>query len=70
MNSKIFEKHLQRLADVLSEFDDVLVDAQENAVLSPNITDIRRRRLIAEIDNDLKDASFMSLCSWMSSPEG
>ena len=33
MNSKIFEKHLQRLADVLSEFDDVLVDAQENAVL-------------------------------------
>ena len=61
MNSKIFEKHLQRLADVLSEFDDVIIIAQENAVASPNITDIRRRRLIAEIDNDLSDIS-RSVC--------
>ena len=57
MNSAILEKHLQRLADVLSEFDDVIIIAQENSVASPNITDIRRRRLIAEIDNNLSDIS-------------
>ena len=57
MNLAILEKHLQRLSDVLSEFDDVIIIAQENAVPSPNITDTRRRRLIAEIDSDLSDIS-------------
>ena len=57
MHTAILEKHLQRLSDVLSEFDDVIIIAQENSVASPNITDIRRRRLIAEIDNDLSNIS-------------
>ena len=57
MNLAIFEKQLQRLADVLSEFDDTIIIAQENSVPVPNINDIRRRRLIAEIDNDLSDIS-------------
>ena len=55
MNSERLEKYLQRLAEALSEFDDALKDIQRKSVPSPNITDIRRRRLIAEIDNDLSD---------------
>ena len=52
MNLAILEKQLQRLSDTLSEFDDALIDAQMNSVPGPNITDIRRRRLLAEIDNE------------------
>ena len=57
MNLERLEKHLQRLSEVLSEFDDALVDAQENFVPSPSITDIRRRRLLTEINSDLLDIS-------------
>ena len=48
MNLAILEKHLQRLADTLSEFNDALIDAQMNSVPGPNITDISRQRLLAE----------------------
>ena len=57
MHSKILEKGLQKLSDALSEFDDALMDAQTNSVPSPNVADIQRRRLIAEIDSDLSDLS-------------
>ena len=57
MNLERLEKHLQRLSDTLSEFDDALIDTQENFVLSPSVTDIRRRRLLSEIDSDLSDIS-------------
>ena len=57
MNLAILEKHLQRLADTLSEFNDALIDAQMNSVPGPNITDISRQRLLAEIDSDLSDIS-------------
>ena len=57
MNLAILEKQLQRLADTLSEFDDALIDAQMNSVPGPNITDIRRQRLLTEIDSDLSDIS-------------
>ncbi len=57
MHTAILEKHLQRLSDVLSEFDDVIIIAQENSVASPNITDIRRRQLLRGIDNDLSNIS-------------
>ena len=57
MHTAILEKHLQRLADVLSEFDDAFTDAQMKFVPDPSETDTRRRRLIAEIDNDLSDIS-------------
>ena len=55
MNLAILEKQLQRLADTLSEFNDALIDAQMNSVPGPNITDIRRQRLLAEIDSDLSN---------------
>ena len=55
MNLAILEKHLQRLSDTLSEFNDALIDAQMNSVPGPNITDILRRRLLAEIDNELSN---------------
>ena len=57
MNLAILEKQLQRLADTLSEFNDALVDAQMRFVPGTNTTDIRRRRLLAEIDSDLSDIS-------------
>ena len=57
MNLAILEKQLQRLADTLSEFNDALIDAQMNSVPGPNITDISRQRLLAEIDSDLSDIS-------------
>lgn len=57
MNSKRLEKELQKLSDALSEFDDALVDIQMNSVPGPNESDIRRRRLIAEIDSDLSGVS-------------
>ena len=57
MNLAILEKQLQRLADTLSEFNDALVDARMRFVPGPNTTDIRRRRLLAEIDSDLSDIS-------------
>ena len=57
MNTKLLEKGLQNLSDALSEFDDALVDAQTSSVPGPNITDIRRRRLLTEIDSDLSDVS-------------
>ena len=57
MKLERLEKHSQRLADALSEFDDAFVDAQENFVPSPSITDIRRRRLLSEIESDLSDIS-------------
>ena len=38
MNLAILEKHLQRLSDTLSEFNDAFVDAQMNSVPGPNIT--------------------------------
>ena len=55
MNLAILEKQLQRLADTLSEFNDALIDAQMNSVPGPNITDISRQRLLAEIDSDLSN---------------
>ena len=55
MNLAILEKQLQRLSDTLSEFDDALIDAQMNSVPGPNITDIRRQRLLTEIDSDLSN---------------
>ena len=55
MNLAILEKQLQRLADTLSEFNDALIDAQMNSVPGPNITDILRQRLLAEIDSDLSN---------------
>ena len=57
MNLAILEKQLQRLADTLSEFNDALVDARMRFVPGPNTTDIRRRRLLTEIDSDLSDIS-------------
>ncbi len=57
MNLAILEKHLQRLSDTLSEFDDAFIDAQMKFVPGPSETDIRRRRLLAEIENDLSDIS-------------
>ena len=57
MNSERLKKQLQKLSDTLSEFDGVIIIAQENSVPVPNTTDIRRKRLIAEIDNDLSDIS-------------
>ena len=51
MHSKRLEKRLQKLSDALSEFDDALVDVQTNSVPGPTESDIRRRRLIIEIDN-------------------
>ena len=57
MNLAILEKHLQRLSDTLSEFHDAFVDAQMNSVPGPNITDILRQRLLAEIDKDLSNIS-------------
>ena len=57
MNLAILEKQLQRLSDTLSEFDDAFIDAQMNSVPGPNITDIRRQRLLTEIDNDLSNIS-------------
>ena len=57
MHSEILEKGLQKLSDALSEFDDALVDAQMKFVPGPNMPDIQRRRLLAEIDSDLSDIS-------------
>ena len=57
MNSEILEKGLQKLSDALSEFDDAPVDVQMNSVPGPTESDIRRRRLIAEIDCNLSDVS-------------
>ena len=57
MHSERLEKGLQKLSDALSEFDDALVDVQMNSVPGPNEPDIRRRRLIIEIDSDLSDVS-------------
>ena len=57
MHSEILEKGLQKLSDALSEFDDALVDAQMKSVPGPNMADIQRRRLLAEIDSDLSDIS-------------
>ena len=57
MNSERLKKQLQRLSDTLSEFDDALIDAQMKSVPGPNITDIRRQRLLTEIDSDLSDIS-------------
>ena len=57
MNSERLKKQLQKLSDTLSEFDDALVDAQMKFVPGPSMTDIRRRWLIAEIDNDLSNTS-------------
>ena len=60
MNSEILEKGLQKLSDALSEFDDAPVDVQMNSVPGPTESDIRRRRLIAEIDCNLSDVSNLS----------
>ena len=57
MNTELLEKGLQKLSDALSEFDDILEDAQMNSVPGPNEPDIRRRRLIIEFDSDLSDVS-------------
>ena len=55
MKLERLEKHLQRLADALSELDDALEDTQMNFVSGPNEPEKRRERLLAEIDNDLSD---------------
>ena len=55
MNSIKLEKGLQKLFDALSEFDDALIDAQENSVSGPNVSDIRR--IIAEIESYTSDVS-------------
>ena len=57
MNSMKLEKGLQQLSEVLSDFDDTLVDVQTISVPGPNIADISRRRLLSEIDNDTADMS-------------
>ena len=57
MNSEILEKGLQKLSDALSEFDNALVDVQMNSVPGPSESDIRRRRLIAEIDRGVSGLS-------------
>ena len=57
MNLERLKKCLQRLLDTLSAFDDALIDAQENFMPSPSITDIRRRRLLLEIDDGAVDIS-------------
>ena len=62
MNLAILEKQLQRLSDTLSEFNDALIDAQMNSVPGPNITDISRQRLLAEIDSKLSNING-SVCS-------
>lgn len=55
MNLIKLEKGLQKVFDALSEFDDVLIDAQENSVSGPNVADIRRS--IAEIEGYTSDVS-------------
>lgn len=55
MNSIKLEKRLQKLLDALSDFDDALIDAQENSVSGPNVADIRRS--IAEIESYTSDVS-------------
>lgn len=55
MNSIKLERELQKLLDALSEFDDALIDAQENSVSGPNVADIRR--IIAEIESYTSDVS-------------
>ena len=57
MNTALLEKGLQKLSDALSEFDDILVDAQMSSVPGPNQSDIRCRRLIAEIDSGVSGLS-------------
>ena len=61
MNTELLEKGLQKLSDALSEFDDILEDAQMNSVPGPNQSDIQRRRLITEIDSNVSDVS-KSVC--------
>ena len=55
MNLERLEKQLQRLSDALSYFDDALIDAQENSVSGPNVSDIRR--IIVEIESYTSDVS-------------
>ena len=55
MKLKILEKHLQRLSDTMSKFDDALKDAQTNFGSDPSESDIRYIRLIAEIKRNLSD---------------
>ena len=52
MKSERLEKHLQRLADALSEFDDALEVAQDNFGAVLNELDARRWRLLMAIDSD------------------
>ena len=61
MNTELLEKGLQKLSDALSEFNDILADAQMNSVPGPNQSDIQRRRLITEIDSNVSDVS-KSVC--------
>ena len=55
MDSVILEKHSQRLADAVSEFDSAFKDVQRNFVPSPNMRDIQREEPLKGIDSDLSD---------------
>ena len=53
MNTDKLDQKFQNLSNALSEFDDALTDTQMNSVPSPNMADISRWRLLAEIDSDV-----------------
>lgn len=55
MDLAILEKHLQRLGDAVSGFDDALKDVQRNFMSSPNMRDIQREEPLKGIDSDLSD---------------
>ena len=63
MKLPILGKYLQRLADALSKLDDAFKNVQMNFVPGPNMLDIRRRRLLEGIGNDLLDISEKKLRS-------
>ena len=61
MKTATLEKQFQKFSDAFSKFDDAFKDTQDNFVPGPNEPDTRRRRLLAEIDNDLSDIN-KSVC--------
>ena len=57
MKSAKLEQALQKLSDALSGFDDALTDLRMKSVPSPNMADIRRWRLLSEIDSNTSKVS-------------
>ena len=55
MKSERFEKLLQKLADIVSEFDDVHKDAEMNVVPGPNQLDIQRQQFLRVVDKELSN---------------